>query len=232
MSEVNELLAKYKLKLNDIIAWAEKKYQKYITNPYFITLAYLNEVKGIPISELREEEEYIKGSVKKISEITPNDKNIWLNVYNLGIVEEWTFRKCRNCRRIIRRDEDNCPSCGSNDIVESKGRKYLIGDETGVIDLISFGEEIKENEEVSVLVNIRQGRRGKLNAILKKIGSKEKKKEEGMEMAKIKSYLKIYDDGVPIEIFKNFIKQINVNKSVEEIIKEIGGRIENGKVYG
>jgi hypothetical protein len=230
--EVNELLNRYNISLEDVITWAKTRYPSYLGNIKALVILYLKQVKGITVTDDKGKAKLQSIELPTIRSFKEGKEGGKYQIKALLIekIDEWTYSYCPKCRKSIPKKASVCPSCGGNTITRY-GTSYLFADGESTFKAVLFSEkqidELKAGEYI-LQGRIVSGRISKENQlVLLNWQSIDEKKEENMK--KLRTLFTISPKW-KITDLQEFLRNEKINMTVEEVCKVMNAEIQGDEV--
>jgi hypothetical protein len=234
--EVNELLNKYNISLEDVIAWAKTKYPSYLGNVKALVILYLKQVKGITVADNKGKAKLQSielPTIKRISEAKEGQK-YKIKALLIDILDHWTFAYCRNCRKVVKGKQNICPDC-KKPTSTKYAWKYLFADDEKTFPVLQYtfdeNDQLKSGEYILIgkvlTSNGNKSEKGEKILILDDWQSIDEKKEENMK--KLRTLFTISPKWKIAEL-QEFLRNEKINMTVEEVCKTMNAEIQGDEV--
>jgi hypothetical protein len=227
--DVKKLLEENNISLDEVLEWGKKRYPSYLGNLKALVALYLKQ-KGISVAgknSARLSSVNIP-VIRKFSEAKAGGR-YQIRALLLEKVDEWSFKWCSKCKKVVKKSEDTCPICGSPTITRH-GFKYLFADDEGTFEAVFYSDkekdDLKEGDEYILQGRVHAGNDGNEFTIFEYKVADEREKEA---LKKLKTWFTI-NPRSKIADLQEFIKEEKIGMTVEEVSKKIGAKIQGDEI--
>jgi hypothetical protein len=224
--EVEEILRKYNVSLDEVKKWVIEKYgEKYTSNLLLATFLYLRQVKKIEITFNRDALMAKSSSIAQMKKEASSSKKYLIKAIIINEINRRDYVGCPVCFK--KAVEGVCPNGHMEETKQLSWVSCLIGDETDIIvaDItprITLKQSIKEGGKYEFYGRLKDNNTFIVNSMVEL--------EEGTTTSTVEEEIKvILETTDDYNLVKQYCEKQNIPFN-EETLKKMGYEVRGGKV--